>query len=92
MLRAMAHADTLERLHDARLSLCWPHPAVCERQFDVLIDRQVANEVETLKDEPNLAIADACALGRFQARDGLVVQRIGPVGWRIEQAEDRQQR
>jgi len=38
------------------------HAAVGERQLDVLEHRQIANQVEALKDEPDLAVAYARAL------------------------------
>src|SRR6185503_751503 len=53
---------------------------------------QVANQVEALEDEPDLAVADARPLGRRELGDRPVVQKILSFGRRIEQAEDRQQR
>src|SRR5262252_4012275 len=57
VLRAMRHADALERRFDALPALGGLHAAIGERQLDVLEDREVANQVEALKDEADLAVA-----------------------------------
>ncbi len=44
---------------------------VGQRQFDVFIDRQIANQVETLEDEPDLLIADARPLREIEVLDAL---------------------
>ncbi len=92
MLDSMRHLYLLEGRGHAGLALRGPHPAVGQRQLDVLVDAQVANQVETLKDEPDLAIPRAGALGLAELRDRPIVQRIAPVGRGIKQAEDREQR
>src|SRR5215471_5181501 len=43
------------------------HAAVRERQLHVLVHRQVADQVEALEDEPDLAIADPRTLGEAEA-------------------------
>jgi hypothetical protein len=43
--------DALERLADATLALGRRHTAVRERQLDVLVHRQIADQVEALEDE-----------------------------------------
>ena len=56
----MRHANAAQGLIHTPLALGRRHTgAVRERQLDVLIHRQVANQVETLKDETNLLIANA---------------------------------
>src|SRR5262245_11389950 len=91
MLGAVAHPHPFERFRHARAALRRPHAPVGERQLDVLVDRQVANEVEALKNEADLAVADARALRRLQIRDRLIVQRIVAFGRCVEQTEDGQQ-
>ena len=54
VLRAMAHADALERVSHALLALGGIHAAIGQRQLDVFINRQVADQVETLEDETRL--------------------------------------
>ena len=68
MLRAMRHADALERRLDALLALGRAHAAVGERQLDVLEDGEIADQVEALKDEPDLAVAHARARRRGARR------------------------
>src|SRR3979411_1611288 len=64
VLRAMRHADALERGFDTLLPLRRLHAAVGRGQLDVLEDGEVANQVEALEDEPDLAVADARAFRR----------------------------
>ena len=46
--------------HHAHLALrCGHHSAVRKRQFDVLIHGQIADQIEALEDEADLAVADA---------------------------------
>ena len=58
MLCAMGHADALERFSDALLSFAGIHPAIGQRQLDVFIDRQIADQIEALEDESDFAIAN----------------------------------
>ena len=92
VLHAMRHADALQRLMHALLALRAGHAAIGERQLDVLIHRQIADQVERLEDEADLAIANARPLAQLQTLDGFAVQDVGAVGRRIEQPEDREQR
>ena len=88
VLRAVRHADALERRFHALLALGRFHAAIGERQLDVLEDREVANQVEALEDEPYLTISYARAFRRGEIRDLTVVQRVGTLRWRIEEAKD----
>src|ERR1044071_5571264 len=92
VLRAMRHADALERGGDALLALGRPHAAIRERQLHVLEYVEIANQIETLKNESDLAIAHPRPLRQRQLRHCLVVQRVGAVARRVQQAENRQQR
>jgi hypothetical protein len=80
----MCHPDLLERRHHALLALGGFHAAICQRQLDVLVDVQVANQVEALKDEPDLAVTDPRALGERQIGDFLRVQDVAAFGRRVE--------
>src|SRR5687768_11462871 len=88
----MRHADALERPFRALLALGRLHAAIGERQLDVLEDRQVANQVEALKNETDFAISDARAFARRQISDRPVVQQVGAVRWRVEKTENRKKR
>ena len=50
--------------------------AVGERQLDVFIDGQIADQIEALEDEADLLIADARALGKVKVLGRLAVERI----------------
>ena len=75
VLRAVRHADALERRIDALLALRGLHAAVGERQLDVLIHGEIADQVEALEDEADLAVADARALGRGRSATGRPLSR-----------------
>jgi hypothetical protein len=65
--------------------------AVRQREADVLFDGQLADQVERLKDEADLFVADPGALVAAEGADVLTVEDVLPSGGRVEQAEDRQQ-
>ena len=93
MPHPVRHADALERFHHALLAVGRRHLLpVGERQFDVLVHREIADQVETLEDESDLLVADARALCEVQVLDRLAVQQVAPVGGRVQQADDREQR
>jgi hypothetical protein len=92
VLHAVRHPDALERVLHARLALRGRHAAVRERQLDVLVDREIADEVERLEDEADLPVANARAISRRELADRLATQDVAAVARRIEQAEDREQR
>ena len=89
---AMSHADALERVLHFLLALAGASAAIGERQLDVFVDGEIADQVEGLKDEANLAIANARAFADGELGDGLAVQLVNAVGLRIEQTENGQQR
>src|SRR6185369_7277093 len=70
VLHAVAHAHALECVGDALLALGRRHAAIGERQLDVLVDREIADEVERLEDEADLAIPNAGALRRRELGNG----------------------
>jgi len=53
VLRAVRHSDSFERLVRTRLPLGCLHSPIGQRQFDILVDREVANQVKTLEYEPD---------------------------------------
>src|SRR5271168_2781493 len=59
---AVGHADAFEGVLDLLLALGGARAAIGQRQLDVFVDGEVADEVERLEDEADLAIADAGAL------------------------------
>src|SRR4029077_10321326 len=89
MFGAVRHADALERLLHSLPPLGRPHAAVSERQLDVFKHREVADQIEALEDEPDLAIAEPRAFPRLEVGHLPAVQRIRSAGRGVEQAEDR---
>src|SRR4051812_2542817 len=87
----MRHADPFERRFDALLAFGRFHAAVGEWQLHVLEHREVANQVEALKNETDLAIAHTRTLGGGEFSDRPVVEEVLSLSWRVEQAQDREQ-
>ena len=73
-------------------ALARTHAAIGQRQLDVFENRQIADEIEALEDESDLAIADARAIREREVRDFGALERIAAARRRIEQAEDGEQR
>src|SRR6266576_1503928 len=92
MLRAMHHADPLERLLHAFGALPARHAAIGERQLHILGDGEVADQIEGLEHETDPPVADSGALGRRQVGHRLVLEQVAPVARRIEQTEDGEER
>ena len=67
LLRSRGESDAVQGRSDAFLAFLGGRPAQRERILDVLLDRHVADQVEALKDEPDLDVAHAGALGRAAA-------------------------
>ena len=63
------------------------HVPVRQRQFDILIHRQIANQIECLKNKPDLPVPNPRSLGRLQRSHRLPPQRILPSRRRIQQAQ-----
>ena len=61
-------ADAAES--DPLLALGLPHAAIGERQLDVLVDGEVADQVEALEDETDLAVSHARAVGHREPQRG----------------------
>jgi putative ABC transport system ATP-binding protein len=67
--RGMSSAERKDRVHAALervghplLALRRRHASIGERQLDILVHRQIADQVERLEDEADLPISNACAL------------------------------
>ena len=87
--RGMKSTERKERVMAA---LDLGHPHVRQGELHVLVDTQVADEVEALEDEPDLAVPRARALDDRQALDRPIVQPVLALRGCVEQAEDRQER
>ena len=67
MPHAVRHADALQRFHHALLAFGRGHLLpIGQRQLDVLVHREIADQVETLEDEADLLVANARALGEIE--------------------------
>ena len=67
MLLSMSHSHSLECFFDPRPPLDRSHAPIDQWQLDILEDGKVANQVETLEDESNRAIANASAADNIVA-------------------------
>ncbi len=88
----MRHADSFENFLHALLAFGGRHAAIGQREFHVFVNGEVADQVEGLKDEADLAIADAGAIRQRKVRHGLGIDPVIAFRGRIEQPENREQR
>jgi hypothetical protein len=89
VFRAMRHADSFECFGGAFLSISRAHAAIRQRQFNVFVNGEIADEVEALKDETDFAVADAGAFRQRQIGDRLAAEQVAALRRRVEQAENR---
>ena len=68
MLGAMAHADAFESFENETFAIARAHAAVGQRQFHVLKNGQIADEIEALEDEPDFAVANSCPIRKREIR------------------------
>jgi signal transduction histidine kinase len=68
----MRHADPIQRSRHALLAPPARHPPVDERQLDVLFDAEISDQIEGLKDEPDLLIAQQREPGVIELAHGLI--------------------
>ena len=83
MPEPVRHSDALQRFHHSLLAVGGGHSLpVGQRQFHVLVNREIADQVETLKDETDFLVANARPLGEIQIFDRLVysADSVQPVG------------
>src|SRR5216684_2370314 len=91
MAHAVRHADFFQRFLHALLAFRRGHRAIGQRQFNIFVDCEVADEVEALENETDFLVAYACALREIQSLDGLGIEHVGAVGGRIQKADDGEQ-
>ena len=77
----MRHPDALERRLYALPPVGGRHAAIREGQLHVLRHREIPDQVEGLKDEPDLAVADARAIGGRQGVNRFPGQFVPAAGW-----------
>src|SRR3569832_2047285 len=88
----MRHADLFQCIVHTLLALTSLHATVRERQLDVLVHGEIADQVERLEDESDLPISHARTLGGAELPDGLTVEQRGAIGRRVEKTEEREER
>src|SRR5205085_4821464 len=88
VLRAMGHADAFERFGGPFLSVRRTHSAIRQRQFNVLVNREIADQVKALKNETDFTISNPRSLGKRKVLDRMVIENVLTICRRIEQTED----
>ena len=88
VMNAVSQADLGERLERDLAALVRRHAGVNERQFDVVQRVGARQQVERLKHEPDLAIADFGQLVVVHLADVGAVQLVAAGGGRVEAADD----
>jgi hypothetical protein len=92
LLRSRCQSDSRQRLVNPRLPRRAVDAAHRQRILDVLVHRQVGDQVEALKDEADVEIADPRPLRRRQSIGGPSIQPVAAARRRIEQRQQRQKR
>jgi acyl-CoA thioesterase-1 len=92
VLHPMQHPDAVQCLLDAAPALIGRHVAVGERQLDVLVHGEIADQIERLKDEANLSIPHARSFRCREFRHRVPIERVLPVRRRVEQSQNGEQR
>src|SRR5690349_2956244 len=87
----MRHADALERFGNSLLALARAHAAIRQWKLNILVNRQVADQVEALEDETNFAVSDSGALRKREVLYRMTVEDVLAVTRCIQQAENREQ-
>src|SRR5436305_6910440 len=62
MFGPMAHPDAFERVCNCALAIARAHPAISQRQLHIFINGEISNQIETLENETDLAIANTGTL------------------------------
>jgi hypothetical protein len=89
---AVFHLDHAQGGHGALVALAGRDAAVDHRQFDILQHVQLGQQIEELKHEPDLAVAD---LGQFAGGgvlDHHAIEPDGPGARGIQAAQDMHER
>ena len=78
VFHAMRHADLVQRFLYAFLALDCGHTAIGQRQFDIFVNREVADQIETLEDETDLPVSNPGALAERSFSTGLPFNEYDP--------------
>src|SRR6266581_2775299 len=62
MFGPMAHPDPLQRLRNRALAIARAHPAIGQRQLHIFVNGEIADQIEALENETDLAITNTGAL------------------------------
>ena len=91
MLHTVRHADAFQRFLDALLPLSTSHATIRQGQFHVFVNRQIADQVERLKDKTDFAIPNSGTVAHLQGLNGFAIQDVTAATGGIEQSQNRQQ-
>src|SRR4051794_9318953 len=74
---AMCHAHAFQRFHHSRFALPRRHlGAIREWQLNVLVNREIADQIETLEDEPDLLVTNSRTVRQIKILDRVAVEKI----------------
>src|SRR5438046_2559740 len=76
MFCAMCHTHAFQCFGDKRFAFTRAHPAVGERQLHILKYCEIADQIETLEDETDFAIANPCTIRKGKIGDFVFFQGI----------------
>src|SRR5207244_10141457 len=76
MFCSMRHAHSLQSFGHKRFAVTGAHPTICQRQFNILKNAEIADYIETLEYETDLEVANAYSLSEGEYQYILNLQRI----------------
>ena len=88
VLQAVRHAHAFEGVLHLLLALGGARAAIGERQLNVFVNGEVADQIERLKNEADFAIADPRALADGQLLHIRAVELVETVARRIQQSKN----
>ncbi len=89
---AVGDADPVHCRHDLRLSVAAGPFAVDDTQFDVLLDRQLVDQVEALEDEAEIVAAQLRQFRFRELGDLTITEQVLTAGGAVDGSQDIQQR
>src|SRR5262245_57980148 len=92
MIRSRVEADGEQRLQRSRPSFGGGRVCVQQRQLDILDGAGAGEQVELLKDEPDLLAPDISQLVALESADADAIERVGTGRRYVEAPEDVHQR
>ena len=88
VLSPMGHPHFFQCFVYALFAFGRSHASISQGELDILIDRQIPDQVKALEDKSNAAVAVAGPLRHLQPLYWLAIQPVAALGGRVEEAKN----